>query len=110
MGSLTTYVVDTTTGKPATNIAISLYKVSDFGLEPLLNTTTNESGKTEHPLLEGEALTSGQYQLVFNAANHFYEQNKSVDPIPFFNEIVIRFGISDSNHQHHITSLFAFLL
>ncbi|KXF83551.1 hydroxyisourate hydrolase [Enterovibrio coralii] len=102
MGKLTTLILDTCRGKPAIGIKISLYRIDENGLVPLLTTVTNEQGETDEPLLDSSALTSGQYQLVLETASYFRSVNVPLDPIPFFNEIVVRFGISDHNQDVHL--------
>ncbi|WP_028023390.1 hydroxyisourate hydrolase [Enterovibrio calviensis] len=105
MGKLTTHVLDTANGKPAQGIKVSLYRIDDDGLQPLLTTITNDDGRTNAPLLIDDAFTSGLYQLVFSTAAYFRATNTTLDPVPFLDEIVIRFGISDENQHLHVPLL-----
>ncbi|MGF1705514.1 hydroxyisourate hydrolase [Enterovibrio baiacu] len=105
MGKLTTHVLDTANGVPAAGVKLSLYRIDDDGLKPLLSTSTNQDGRTNAPLLEGDAFRSGHYQLVFATAAYFRNRNTPLDSIPFLDEIVIRFGISDHNQHFHVPLL-----
>lgn len=105
MGKLTTHVLDTTRGKPAAGVKISLYRIDDDGLHPLTTAVTNDDGRTNAPLLENGLLTPGQYQLVFTTACYFRRANTPLESIPFLDDIVIRFGVSDHNQDHHIPLL-----
>ncbi|MDD1783358.1 hydroxyisourate hydrolase [Enterovibrio sp. ZSDZ35] len=102
MGKLTTLVQDTSRGKPAAGVKISLYRIDETGLTPLLTTSTNAIGETDAPLLEDMALMSGQYQMVFETAPYFKSIDALLDPIPLFDEIVVRFGISDHQQDIHL--------
>ncbi|MDD1794982.1 hydroxyisourate hydrolase [Enterovibrio makurazakiensis] len=105
MGKLTTHVLDTAHGKPANGVKVSLYRIDDDGLQPLVTTVTNNDGRTDAPLLQDGALSAGLYQLVFSTAPYFRATNTPLDPIPFLDEIVIRFGISDESQHLHVPLL-----
>ncbi|PKF50779.1 hydroxyisourate hydrolase [Enterovibrio nigricans] len=102
MGKLTTLVLDTSTGRPAPGIKISLYRINENGLIPLLTTVTNEVGEPDTPLLENSEFSSGHYQLVFETAPYFRHYNLLLDPIPLFDEIVVRIGISNHEQDFHL--------
>ncbi len=55
MGRLTTHVLDTARGCPAAGVAIELARDG----ATLVRTRTNEDGRTDAPLLEGDALEAG---------------------------------------------------
>lgn len=59
MGKLTTHVLDTANGKPGEGIALRLYRIAGERQE-LLRTQTNDDGRCDKPLLEGEALVAGK--------------------------------------------------
>ncbi|WP_407332891.1 hydroxyisourate hydrolase [Enterovibrio sp. 27052020O] len=105
MGKLTTHVLDTAKGVPAKGVKVSLYRIGDDGLEPLTTTITNADGRTDAPLLIDESCTSGLYQLVFSTAAYFRSTNTPLETIPFLDEIVIRFGISDATKHFHVPLL-----
>ena len=70
MGRLTTHVLDTAHGKPAAGLAISLRRAGKHGA-PLASAVTNADGRCDQPLLEGEAMEAGSYELVFEAGAYF---------------------------------------
>ena len=58
MKRLTTHVLDTATGKPGKNIKIELFSLQ--GERRLVKTLlTNDDGRTDEPLLEGDAFSHG---------------------------------------------------
>ena len=75
MGKLSTHVLDTTQGKPGAGVALELYFIEGGERSLLVRTATNDDGRCDQPLLEGEALRVGQYELVFAAGDYFAAQS-----------------------------------
>jgi 5-hydroxyisourate hydrolase len=104
MGRLTTHVLDTAHGKPAAGVRLEL---SRLGSQPelLLTTATNHDGRCDAPLLEGAAMTAGEYQLVFHAADYFRGLGVVLPEPPFVTTVVLRFGIADAAGHYHVPLL-----
>ena len=103
MTKLTTHCLDTYSGKPAKGIKVDVYLVSDKG-EKINTTILNSNGRSDKPLIEGNNFKEGKYELVFFVGDYF---NKITDlpKTPFLNEVVIRFGVSNSKEHYHIPLL-----
>lgn len=107
-GMLTTHILDTSRGVPGAGITIRLFRLSETGDKELLITTnTNADGRTDDPLLKGESMTIGRYELVFNIGVYFSQVTVGVEvpQPPFLDQIPIQFGISDVNAKYHIPLL-----
>ena len=104
MGRLTTHVLDTAQGRPGAGIAIELYRIGP-AREPIARATTNDDGRCERPLLEGEAFATGIYELVFRAGDYFAGRGMALPSPRFLDEVVIRFGISDPVAHYHVPLL-----
>ncbi|USG62278.1 hydroxyisourate hydrolase [Sneathiella marina] len=105
MGKLTTHILDTSAGKPGKDIRIDLFAVNAGKHVHLKTVTTNEDGRCDAPLLEGEELRTGQYELVFHAGDYF-ENSGIVTPSPrFLDDIVLRFGVSSADEHYHVPLL-----
>lgn len=106
MGRLTTHVLDTATGQPAAGLEITLSRI---GGEVIKTVRTNDDGRVDSPLLEGAALTAGQYELVFRAGAYLDATGQTgagtADGPRFLDEIPIRFGVSDPDAHYHIPLL-----
>ena len=63
--------------------------------------TLNEDGRADKPLLDGENFLSGKYELVFFIGDYFKNITKS-DELTFLDDVVIRFGISNSKEHYHV--------
>ena len=102
-GKLTTHVLDTAHGGPATGVGIELFRLDGEDRTLLATAYTNADGRTDEPLLEGEALTPGVYELVFAVGEHF--MSETVPDLPFLDRIPLRFGVSDAKAHYHVPLL-----
>ncbi|HQX06133.1 MAG TPA: hydroxyisourate hydrolase [Zoogloea sp.] len=104
MGRLTTHVLDTAHGRPGQGIAVTLFRL-DGGRRELLRTVTNDDGRCDRPLLEGEAFEAGTYELVFAAGDYFRALVTTLPEPPFVDEVALRFGVADPAQHYHVPLL-----
>ena len=99
MGQLTTHILDTAHGVPARGVDIRLYSRGD-SRQLLAAATSNADGRTERPLLQDEAMQTGEYELEFDIAAYF--RNKGVESAEpaFLGTVVIRFAARADEHYH----------
>ena len=93
MARISTHVLDMVSGRPAAGVRIELYQV---GGERLLvgSAETNADGRTNQPVLSGDAIPASVYELIFHMADYF----RPAGSLSFLDEIVIRFGVSDAGN------------
>ena len=104
MGRLTTHVLDTAHGKPGAGIKVELYRLG--GARALAaSAVTNQDGRCAQPLLDGEAFTVGQYELVFFAGDYFAKLGLKTAEPRFLDEVVVRFGIAAPGEHYHVPLL-----
>ncbi len=99
MKRLTTHVLDTAAGKPGAGIRIELY-AAGAGRRRLASVVTNADGRTDAPVLEGDAFEHGVYELVFHVGEYFARAGVALADPPFLDEVVLRFGIGEDAHYH----------
>jgi 5-hydroxyisourate hydrolase len=104
LGRLTTHVLDTALGRPAAGLAIVLRRAGKHGA-PLASAVTNKDGRCDKPLLEGEAMEAGSYDLVFEAGAYFDRLKLELTEPKFLDQVVIRFGIADPQAHYHVPLL-----
>ena len=106
-GRLTTHVLDTTRGCPASDMTIELWRLDPAGNgHRLLKTVrTNADGRTDGPLLEHDDLIAGIYELVFAVGEYFAAQTGTMSKFPFLDRVPIRFGIADPTIHYHVPLL-----
>ncbi|MGF1562697.1 MAG: hydroxyisourate hydrolase [Geminicoccaceae bacterium] len=106
-GRLTTHVLDTAQGRPAAGLSLALYRFEGERRVPLGERTTNHDGRLATPLLEGDAMTPGVYELIFAAGDYLRAGGVTMPEPPFLDEVVIRFGIADASEHYHVPLLLA---
>lgn len=99
-GRLTTHVLDTAAGRPAAGLKIVLYRISGDSRGKIGEAVTNEDGRCDQPLLEGDAFLAGQYELVFFAGDYLRAMGVELPDPLFLDQIPIRFGIAGNAHYH----------
>ncbi|MFK7866137.1 MAG: hydroxyisourate hydrolase [Alphaproteobacteria bacterium] len=106
MGKLTTHVLDTAGGRPAAGVNYALYKVAEGAAPTLISSgVTNQDGRTDAPLIDGQPLEIGQYQLVFAVGPYFKALGWDLPEPNFLDQIPIFFGVNDPNQHYHVPLL-----
>jgi hydroxyisourate hydrolase len=98
MGRLTTHVLDTVRGGAAAGVRIELFEVVGSELQSLKSVQTNGDGRTDAPLLEGAALRTGTYQIVFHVGAYFKGEG-------FLDQVPVRFRVADAAAHYHVPLL-----
>ena len=104
MGRLTTHVLDLVHGSPAGGMAIELYAV-DASRRLITRTTTNPDGRCDRPLLEGEQVKAGVWELEFHVAEYFSARGVPQADPPFLDVVTVRFGIASAEQHYHVPLL-----
>jgi 2-oxo-4-hydroxy-4-carboxy-5-ureidoimidazoline decarboxylase len=97
-GRLTVHVLDTAAGRPAQGVGFSLSRIEATVTTRLGDWITNLDGRGDGPLLQGDALRAGEYEIVF-AVGAWRSGPGFYDTIP------IRFRIVDPTVHYHIPLL-----
>lgn len=105
MGRLTTHILDTAKGCPASGVKIELFRITDNDREKICETVTNADGRCDAPILEGAAFKAGKYEILFYAGTYLDELGIALPEPKFLDEIVIRFGIADEDEHYHVPLL-----
>jgi 5-hydroxyisourate hydrolase len=106
MAKLSTHVLDTASGRPAGGLKVELFRITESGgREPVIAAVTNADGRTDAPLLAGETIPTGTYELVFHAGDYFRAAG-AVLPDPAFVDLVpLRFGLAEAAGSYHVPLL-----
>lgn len=105
MPHLSTHVLDTSRGRPAAGMEIRLSILDAGGARHLKTAVTNGDGRTDEPLLAGERMAAGCYELTFGAGAYFRSLGEALPEPPFLDEVVVRFGLSDTARNWHVPLL-----
>jgi 5-hydroxyisourate hydrolase len=107
MARLSTHVLDTARGVPAAGLRIHLHLIAGHQREMIASTVTNADGRTAAPLISGERIDPGVYELTFFAAEYFRSAGAEVTDPPFLGEVVVRVGLADATGNYHVPLLLA---
>ena len=105
MARLSTHVLDTSTGKPASGVRIDLYSINSDARVHLKTVVTNSDGRTDEPLLSSDTIPTGAYQLEFHAGDYLRAAGLELPEPAFLEVIVIRFGVSEAGGHYHVPLL-----
>ena len=105
MARLSTHVLDTARGVAARGIAIDVHIVRDGARERVATATTNADGRTEAPLLSGDHIEPGVYELSFHVGDYFKQSGLTVTEPPFLDLITLRVGLADASGHYHVPLL-----
>ncbi|MEM1076050.1 MAG: hydroxyisourate hydrolase [Pseudomonadota bacterium] len=99
-GYLTTHVLDTARGCPASGLVIDLYRLDGDKRTHLKSLATNDDGRTDAQILPADQFETGVYELVFHAGSYLDETGVDPETPRFLDIIPIRFGMSEGAHYH----------
>lgn len=108
MGRLSTHVLDTSRGKPAEAVPLKLYRLGPGEARTLVATArTNADGRTDAPLLQGDAFAPGTYELVFDVAAYFgaresagAKDSDGAEKPAFLDLVPLRFTLAEDTGYH----------
>ena len=104
MTKLTTHVLDIYSGKPGKGIKVDLYYFNNNQKDKVSSIILNADGRSDQALVEGKNFKVGKYELVFFIGEYF-EKIADISKIPFLDDVVIKFGISNVEEHYHIPLL-----
>ena len=96
MSQLTTHILDTTLGKPASGVAITLYHQAIEQWNQIAKGVTNNDGRIADLLQKHVVLQQGVYKLRFETKAYFDKLNTRT----FYPFVEITFEITSSDHYH----------
>lgn len=105
-GRLTTHVLDLSIGKPASGVLVELVRVGpNREKEAIQSTYTNEDGRLNQPLLAGDDMRKGIYELHFYVGDYYRNRGAAAEDPSFLDCVPVRFGISEPASHYHVPLL-----
>lgn len=106
MATISTHVLDTALGVPATGMTITLEWVDGSHGEraegtPIGGGTTDGDGRVRALLAQGETLGPGVYRLRFDTAAYFSASGREA----FYPEVAVIFQVHDEAQHYHVPLL-----
>ena len=106
---LSTHVLDTAHGCPASGVRVTLYLIDNAGggigsAVLLRSAVTNADGRTGEPLLDETRFTAGHYRLDF-AVGDYYARRGHPDARRFLDVVPVAFTVDDATVGYHVPLL-----
>lgn len=105
MARLSTHVLDTAHGRPASGVRVEVHRLNGNAREAVADTTTNAQGRTDTPLLTGDRLDIGTYELTFHVGAYFAHAGVALTTPPFLDVVTVRVGLADGTADYHVPLL-----
>ena len=96
MSQLTTHILDTTKGKPAKDVMITLYRKEKDQWTELVKGITNKDGRIPDLLKKDVVLEEGIYKIRFDTKDYFDKDGIAA----FYPFVEIVFDITTQEHYH----------
>ncbi|WHY01555.1 hydroxyisourate hydrolase [Neobacillus sp. DY30] len=105
-GKLTTHVLDISIGKPAKGVLVELKGVGPNNeKESICSACTNEEGRLSKPLLDGDNMKKGIYELYFYIGDYYRSHRAAPEDPAFLDLVPVRFCISEPDSHYHVPLL-----
>ncbi|CAN5459934.1 hydroxyisourate hydrolase [soil metagenome] len=96
---ITTHVLDTANGHPASGIRVTLEFEENGGWKEIANSETNSDGRITDWLPSDKPAKTGTYRVIFNVGDYFGKDDD------FYSEIPILFHLNNPDEHYHIPLL-----
>jgi 5-hydroxyisourate hydrolase len=100
MSGITTHVLDTSRGRPAAGVPVTLEFEAAGGWTLVGKGSTNADGRASD-LAAGDSIVAGVYRLIFDTATYFAAQNTK----GFYPQVAVTFKIEDATQHYHVPLL-----
>ena len=105
MAHLSTHVLDIARGIPAKGVRIELHRIENGERRRVATGVTNADGRIAAPLISGDLLEIGVYELVFYAGDYLRSAGVAVGEPAFLDQVIVRFGVAELNRNYHVPLL-----
>ena len=102
MSAITTHVLDTSRGRPAEGVPVTLeVQSAEGGWKPIGKGVTDRDGRLKDLVPQGHAVGEGVYRLTFDTGSYFAAQGVQ----SFYLSVVVVFTVRDASQHYHVPLL-----
>ncbi len=98
---ISTHILDTSRGRPAANVAVTLSAIGSGGAEVWIRTETDADGRVKVLVPADRTLVAGTYRLEFDVAAYFARLGTDT----FYPRATIDFVVKDPSQHFHVPLL-----
>ena len=100
MSGITTHVLDTSLGRPAPGVQVTLSRRQGDAFSDLALAVSDADGRVRE-FSPDLALAAGTYRLTFETAAYFRAHHREA----FFERVTLEFVVADSSQHYHVPLL-----
>lgn len=101
MSTITTHILDVSSGFPARDVPVTLERQTTSGWEVIGKGVTDNDGRLRDMLDADVVLQTGNYRLTFDTGTYF--EKKQIEG--FYPKVMVTFSVKDSTHHYHVPLL-----
>ena len=101
VSGISTHILDTSRGRPAVGVSVTLEQNLDGVWRPLSHRSTDGDGRVKQMLPETNEMEAGEYRLTFGTGAYF----EAMGTAGLYPEVQITFVVRESGGQYHIPLL-----
>ena len=102
MSPITTHILDTSRGRPAADVSVTLQRAGPMSTwQTIGQGRTDQDGRMRELLPDDYHLVPGVYRLIFDVATYFRLSNRET----FYPSVKIEFAIIDAAQHYHVPLL-----
>jgi 5-hydroxyisourate hydrolase len=101
MSAITTHVLDTSLGRPASGVLVTLELLGQEGARELGRGSTDADGRLRTLLPANEPLAAGTYRITFQTGAYFARMGTA----GFYPEVSVTFTVHDGAQHYHVPLL-----
>lgn len=101
MSAITTHVLDTAHGRPASGVVVVLEREEDGAWREIGRGVTDADGRVKALLAPGVAMAAGEHRLSFATGDYFARQGTAA----YYPEVRVAFTVADPAQHHHVPLL-----
>ena len=101
MSAITTHVLDTSRGRPAQGVPVTLEIEVVGGWKLVGKSTTNADGRISDLVSSQVTIAAGVYRLIFDTGKYF--SNQQIES--FYPQVTIIFRLADAAQHYHVPLL-----
>jgi len=97
MSTISTHVLDTSLGKPAAGVRVTLRRDNSL----IGSGVTDDDGRVRDLVEQGSSLSEGDYTLSFSVLDYFSKSGRDA----FYGDIQINFRVASASEHYHVPLL-----
>jgi 5-hydroxyisourate hydrolase len=101
MSGITTHVLDTSRGRPAQGVPVTLEIEAAGGWELVGKSATNSDGRVSDLVSAEVTIEPGVYRLIFDTGKYFAQHQSD----SFYPQVTIVFRLADAAQHYHVPLL-----